>query len=122
MALAENDGLRLLAELGLVFQVHTMDAVGERYKAPDRVFAAGEKVPAIDAGADAWIATLDGLHDGVQLVVQSAGSMIVNRNADVVLGDKFVKAGKRLGIGLWISRDRANAELLGEFKNACVGR
>jgi len=69
MPFAEHDVVRFFAELGVVLQMHTMDAIVERKNAPDRVFAAGEEVTAIDAGADARIVVFDRLHHAVQLVV-----------------------------------------------------
>ena len=121
MAFADDDVLRFLADLGLVLQMDAVDAVAKRQDAFDRVFAARKKVAAIDAGADPPVVVLDRFHHAVQLVVQRAGAMVVNRDADVVFGDELVEAGERLGVGLRIGGDRANAELLGEFENPPVG-
>ena len=75
---------------------------------------------AIDAGADPFFAAFDRLRDAVQLVVKRARPVIVDRNADVVFGNEFIEAGKRLGVGLGICSDRANAKLVGKFKNPFV--
>ena len=124
MAAAKHDVVRLLAEFGDVLEMDAIDAVGERSKAADRVFAACQVMTAIDAGADPLFAAYDHLGDAIELVVGRARPVIVDRNADVVFGNEPMEAGKRLGLGLGIGGDRAYAELLGKFKNPfvrCVG-
>jgi hypothetical protein len=56
MAFANDDIVRFLSDLGVVFQVHSIHAVAKRQQASDWVFAAGKKMAAIDAGPDPRVA------------------------------------------------------------------
>src|SRR5262245_61915035 len=97
-----------------------MYAAAKRQDAAHRVFAAGEKVAAIDTSADPRIAIIHRPDDAVELVVQRTGTVVVDRDADGILRDELAQAVEGFGVGLRIGGNRANAELAREFKNAPI--
>src|SRR5438132_4623081 len=101
--------------------MHTVNSAAQRLNALHGVFAAGNEVSAIDAGPDPLIAAFDCVNDVLQLIVESPGPVIVNRNSHVVFTDELLQAGERLLIRLRVGCDHANAELLGKLEDSFVG-
>jgi hypothetical protein len=63
---------------------------------------------------------LNHIDHALHFVIERAGAVIVDRNPHVVLGHELVQAGKRVGIGLRVGRDRADADLPCKIENLLV--
>ncbi len=101
--------------------MNAVHALAKGQHASDRVLAGRKIVAAIDARPDPLVVVFDRLHNVVERVVESAGTVIMDRKANVIFGDELVEARERLGIALGVGRHRANAQLSGEFEDPLIG-
>src|SRR6476659_9568712 len=100
--------------------MNAQNAAAQRLNTFHGVFAASDEVTAIDAGPDARTAALERINNVLQLIVERAGAVIVNRKAHVVFGDQLLQTRECLGIRLRVGRDKANAKLLRKLEDALV--
>jgi hypothetical protein len=108
-ALAGDDDGGLVAELGLVLEVHADDAAFEHLDRPDGAQARSGPVADVGAGADAGVAAFDDAEDveGIPdlvlcvdlAVLGDAGAVLMEGDLDVEL--RWIRCRRRKGPSSW---------------------
>ncbi len=100
--------------------MNAIEPIAEEVNRLDRIFGRADVVSQIGAGPDPRVVPFDRLQHVGDFVVAGAGTVIVNRDANVVLRHELIEAVER--IFSRVSRDIPIAEPLGQLKHAAVRR